>query len=88
MADNAAYKCDDECREKGGCSGHCAETPDRDAATTLRTGVWRRAPFDWAYRVEVKDYGSIAGVGFESRDAARKAMHDARIDAWKRRAAK
>jgi hypothetical protein len=43
---------------------------------------------DWAYRIEVKDYGSIAGVGFESRDAARKAMHDARIDAWKRRAAK
>ena len=61
---------------------------ESSAATTLRTGVWRRAPMDWAYRIEVKDYGSIAGVGFESRDAARKAMHDARIDAWKRRAAK
>ena len=50
-----------------------------------RVGVWRRGPTDWAYRVEVEGYGSIAGVGFRSRDEARKAMHDARIDAWKRR---
>jgi hypothetical protein len=50
----------------------------------LPLGVWRRGPSDWAYRVEVEGYGSIAGVGFESRNEALRAMQEAREDATAR----
>ena len=46
-----------------------------------RTGVWRRAPMDWAYRIEVEGYGSIAGVGFSTKAEAREAMRSAREEA-------
>jgi hypothetical protein len=48
------------------------------ATPLLPLGVWRRGPSDWAYRVEVEGYGSIAGVGFESRNEALRAMQEAR----------
>lgn len=47
----------------------------------LRLGVWRRAPMDWAYRIEVEGYGSIAGVGFSTKAEAREAMRSAREEA-------
>ena len=47
----------------------------------LPLGVWRRVPMDWAYRIEVEGYGSIAGVGFSTKAEAREAMVRAREEA-------
>ena len=46
-----------------------------------RNGVWRRAPMDWAYRIEIAGYGSIAGVGFSTKAEAHEAMVRAREEA-------
>ena len=59
-------------------------TDGTPVARELPRGVWRRANWDWAYRVEIEGVGSVAGVGFSSRDEAREAMKDARLDLLKR----
>lgn len=52
-----------------------------------RNGVWRRARWDWAYRVEVAGYGSISGCGFQSREEARAQMRSVKADALRKAAA-
>lgn len=60
---------------------HGAPGQAHSSGAKLPLGVWRRAPMDWAYRVEVDGYGSIAGVGFSTREEATVAMREARADA-------
>lgn len=55
------------------------EVSDVASSEAVRTGVWRRGRWDWAYRFKLRDGdGSVFGCGFATRELAREAMNDAK----------